>query len=363
MLSINGRFLAQQMTGVQRYANEMLLAIDAILATDKRVSDVIEAEVLVPRDAPESLPLLRAIRIRRVGRLSGHLWEQLELPHFAHGLLLNWCNTFPIVVRQQVVVLHDASVYACPEGYTAAFRAYYRTLFAIASRRSSMKVATDSRFSAAELQRLAGIPASRITVIPCGADHWSSVQPDNSILDRLNLRDTPFIMAVGNENRNKNKNIPRLTEAFRRLPPSGIRLVLAGGKNSNVFFNASASDADWLVRTGYLTDGELAALYGRALAFIFPSIYEGFGLPPLEAMTFGCPVICSREASLPEVVGDAALYCDARDVNDIALRLKQIIEDSALREEFAAAGRQQAHSFTWHSAAEQMLALAQSRMP
>ena len=360
MLTINGRFLTQRMTGVQRYAHEMLRALDGILAA-RAAGSAIKADLLVPQEAPESLPSLRAIGIRRVGRLHGHPWEQLELPRFSQGILLNWCNTFPVALSRQMVVLHDASVHACPEGYTMAFRAYYRGLFAVAARRATMKIATDSQFSAAELHRFAGIPCSRITVIPCGADHWRNVVPDSTILDRLALRHTPYLMAVGSENRNK--NIARLVAAFGRLSPSGTRLVLAGGSNPKVFANMAASDADWLIRTGRLTDGELASLYSHARAFVFPSLYEGFGLPPLEAMMSGCPVVCSREASLPEVVGEAALYCEARDVDDIALRLKQILEDSALRERLIAAGTQQVRRYTWRDSAEKMLALAQAGMP
>ncbi len=360
MLTINGRFLTQRMTGVQRYAHEMLRALDGILAT-RAAGSAIEADLLVPQEAPASLPSLRAIRIRRVGRLSGHPWEQLELPRFSQGILLNWCNTFPVTLRRQLVVLHDASVHACPEGYTLAFRAYYRGLFAVAARRATMTVATDSQFSAAELHRFAGIPASRITVIPCGADHWNSVVPDSTILDRLDLRNTPYLMAVGSEN--SNKNIARLVAAFGRLSPPGTRLVLAGGSNPKVFAHMAASEADWLIRTGYLTDGELAGLYSHARAFVFPSLYEGFGLPPLEAMMFACPVVCSREAALPEVAGEAALYCEARDVDDIALRLKQILEDGALRERLIAAGTRQVRRYTWRDSAEKMLALAQAGMP
>ena len=360
MLTINGRFLTQRTSGVQRYAREMLLALDELLTARAPALDI-AAQVLVPTGAPASLPALRSIAIRRVGRLRGHLWEQLELPRHARGVLLNWCNTFPVLARHQVVVLHDASVFSCPEGYTRAFRASYRALFALAARRSTLRVATDSAFSAMELRLRAGIPASRLSIIACGADHWRSVAPDETILDRLNLRDTPFILTVASDN--PNKNTARLVAAYSRLAPRGVRLVLAGGSHARVFAQTAPAVADGLVRTGYLTDAELAALYRHARAFVFPSLYEGFGLPPLEAMTFGCPVLCSYAASLPEVAGDAALYCDAEDVDDIARGLRQILEDNALRARLVAAGTRQVQRFLWRDAAARMLALAEDVVP
>ena len=358
MLSINGRFLTQRITGVQRYAHEMMHALDGLLEAHP-INGTPEAELLVPPDVlQENLPALRNIAIRQLGRLHGHAWEQVELPRFAQGLVLNFCNTFPMAIRRQLVVIHDASIYASPVGYTPAFKAYYRVLFATARYRNNIRIVTVSEFSKAELQKFAGFKASQISVIHNGADHWKRVTPDFAVLARLGLVDRPFLMAVGSEN--KNKNIGRLIEAFYKLSPPDIPLVLAGGKNTQVFSSIEAQDGENLIRTGYLTDAELAALYSRALAFVFPSLYEGFGLPPLEAMYFGCPVVCSRAASLPEVAGDAALYCNAYDVDDIAACLQKIIEDKAMRDRLIKAGEAQIAKFTWRASAEKMLALAQS---
>lgn len=355
MITVNGRFLTQRITGVQRYAIEMLLAIDDLLAKGKATAPL-EAELLVPPNAPDDLPALRAITIRRVGRLRGHPWEQLELPRFARGLVLNFCNTFPVALGRQIVVVHDASVYACSEGYTKAFRAYYRTLFAIAARRPQIHIATVSDFSRMELGRFAGFKPSRVTVIPNGADHWNGIDPETGILERLGLRNRSFLLAVGSAN--KNKNIARLIEAYLRLDCKDVPLVLAGGANSNVFSGVAFYECEQLIRTGYLTDAELAALYGNALAFVFPSLYEGFGLPPLEAMHFGCPVICSRSASVPEVAGDAALYCNALDVDDIAACLRRIMEEDTLRRTLIEKGKKQVARFTWTASAKRMLDLA-----
>ena len=130
-----------------------------------------------------------------------------------------------------------------------------------------------------------------------------------------------------------------------------------------MFSGVEFEKSDQLIRTGYLSDAELAALYSNAWAFVFPSLYEGFGLPPLEAMHFGCPVICSRAASVPEVAGDAALYCNAQDVDDIAACLRKVIEDEALRRSLTERGALQAEKFTWQSSAEKMLQLALTAHP
>ena len=360
-LSINGRFLTQPVTGVQRYAREMLSALDQILAISHG-NGGIEAELLIPEWLiSNDIPTLKAIFIRKVGRFRGHAWEQLDLPRFARGPILNFCNTFPIFRNDQIIVVHDASVYASPDGYTWAFRTYYKGLFKAASLRNSIRIATDSEFSRMELERFAGFNPSRMTVIPCGANHWDNIQPDTGILERLSLTRRPFLLAVGSAN--KNKNIARLIEAYLKLDRQDVPLVLAGGANSNVFSGVEFKKSDQLIRTGYLSDAELAALYSNAWAFVFPSLYEGFGLPPLEAMHFGCPVVCSREASLPEVAGDAALYCDALDVDDISIRLHEVIENGALRRSLIERGTLQAAKFTWKSSAEKMLQLALAAHP
>ena len=359
-LSINGRFLTQPVTGVQRYAREMLSALDQILAISHG-NGGIEAELLIPEWLiSNDIPTLKAIFIRKVGRFRGHAWEQLDLPRFARGPILNFCNTFPIFRNDQIIVVHDASVYASPDGYTWAFRTYYKGLFKAASLRNSIRIATDSEFSRMELERFAGFNPSRMTVIPCGANHWDNIKPDTGILDRLDLAKRPFLLAVGSAN--KNKNIARLIEAYLKLDRKDIPLVLAGGANSNVFSGVEFEKSGQLIPTGYLSDAELAALYSNALAFVFPSLYEGFGLPPLEAMHFGCPVICSRAASVPEVAGDAALYCNAYDVSDISACLRKVVEDESLRCALTEKGIQQAAKFTWQSSAEKMLDLASAAM-
>jgi glycosyltransferase involved in cell wall biosynthesis len=139
---------------------------------------------------------------------------------------------------------------------------------------------------------------------------------------------------------------------MKLLDDPNLLLVAAGGGNNRVFAAAAVSDPR-LVSTGYVTDGQLRALYEHAACFVFPSFYEGFGLPPLEAMCCGCPVVASERASMPEVCGEAALYCDPADPASLAKQLRRVLDSTALQAELRAAGHARAASFSWDRAARQ----------
>jgi len=145
---------------------------------------------------------------------------------------------------------------------------------------------TVSAFSRDRLATSLGVPASRFAVVPNGADHFGHTVADESVLDRHDLRHVPFLLAVGSDN--ATKNVAALLVAFARLSPGSVKLVIAGDGNRRVFAATNVADPPGVVRTGPLDDKSLVALYRRALALVFPSVYEGFGLPPLEAMTQGC---------------------------------------------------------------------------
>lgn len=347
---INGRFLTQRLTGVQRYALEVSAQLQQLISH----RDDLSMKIYMPsRNIPNEQPL-PAIP---VGFLAGQLWEQLVLPWYKSGCLMNLCNTFPLLGRRQLVVFHDASIYAATAGYAASFVLWYRLLLLGLRLRKNDKIVTDSEFSRHEISRYTGISTSRISVVYCGADHWGKVSFDESILEKLGLSGRRYLLAVGSTN--VNKNLDRLISAYLQLNRPEIPLVLVGGANAKVFSDADEIDAVGVLRAGYVSDSELAALYSEAIAFIFPSLYEGFGLPPLEAMTFGCPVISSREASLPEVCGDAALYCDAYSVENISECIRQMLDDEVLRISLITAGKARVEKFKWERTAQELLKLAE----
>jgi glycosyltransferase involved in cell wall biosynthesis len=346
---INGKFAAQRTTGVQRVAAQLTFALDAELAASPARS-ASQWVLLCPPGAPV-LPMAR-ITVRHVGPagLALHVWEQLVLPMAArHGLLVNLAGAAPFFARFQVCLLHDAAVFDHPEAYARAFVAWYRLLFRRLARRAA-KLLTVSAFSRTRLALHLGLEASKFAVVPNGGDHLQAVAPDESVLARHGLAGSRFLLAVASAN--PTKNLAALVAAYARLPADPLRrLVIVGGSNPRVFAASAANDPPGVLRTGPIGDAELKALYGHATALVFPSLYEGFGLPPLEAMACGCPVAAAQAAAIPEVCGDAALYFDPHSVDAIAAALQHLLTDKALRERLRAAGLARAAAFRWSAAA------------
>jgi glycosyltransferase involved in cell wall biosynthesis len=350
-LAVNGKFASQRMTGVQRVAYELTAAL-------ARVADKDDAPlVVVSRDHdPASLPV---DALRRVApRLRGTPWEQWALPFATRGrTLLSLCNVGPLVKREQVLMIHDAAVFDLPAGYSPAFRLWYRLAFAILKRRAR-HIVTVSQFSKTRIVERLRIPPARVSIVPAAVDHFDRIEADAGVLSRLQLDKDGYVLFVGSLA--PGKNLARALEAIALLRQShpALRFVIAGGANARIFGTSTAGlrDDDPLVTwAGYVTDGELKALYQQAGCFVFPSLYEGFGLPPLEAMRCGCPVIVSREGALPEVCGGAALYCDAYAAEDIAATIARAMGDAALRERMRAKGREHATRYSWHASARKLL--------
>jgi glycosyltransferase involved in cell wall biosynthesis len=157
-----------------------------------------------------------------------------------------------------------------------------------------------------------------------------------------------------------NKNFDGVVKAAALLDDLNIKVVAVGGNNRRVFAGAISS-SDRLIVAGYVTDGELRALYENAKCFVFPSFYEGFGLPPLEAMHCGCPVIASNRAAIPEVCGAAVAYCDPSDPSDIARQLRRVLTSRAYRTELKEAGLERSRAFSWSQSAAQMEQIIVSR--
>jgi glycosyltransferase involved in cell wall biosynthesis len=351
-IALNGRFLSQRVTGVQRHARELVLALDSLLAESPDGRDL-EISLLVPPDGRIDLEL-RRINIRRVGRLSGHLWEQLELPLHARGhILLNLANTAPAFSGRQLVTIHDASVFAVPDAYSPAFRRWYQLLLPRLARRVPL-VLTDSEFSRTELVRWLGVAPEKIRVVPCGHEHILRSMPDPDVLARHGLGGRPYVLAVSSLSRHK--NLEAVFAAIRLLEAAGWDYVIAGPANPRVFGAWSGDKPAPVIHVGYVSDGELRTLYEQAACFVYPSRYEGFGLPPLEALACGCPVIASRAASLPEVCGDAALYVDPDDPRQLADAIRRVLCDGELGGELRRRGQERAKRWTWSRSARATVA-------
>ena len=351
---VNGKFCAQRTTGVQRYARCALEAIDARLSTQAVAA---RWTLLLPAGA--KVPSLRAIAIRHVpwrGPGALHGWEQLALPRAARGgLLLNLTGSAPAWrAAAQVCVLHDAAPFDQPQAYTAAFAAWYRWLFGRLARRPGTRLLTVSAFSQQRLAAALSVPQARFIVALGGAGHLDGVVADGAPLAAHGLDRLPFVLAVGS--RNATKNLPRLAEAWPLVGRADVKLVLVGGANARVFGgSAAAPQLPGVLDLGPLDDAALKALYQRASAFVFPSLYEGFGLPPLEAMACGCPVAASSIAPVQAICGDAALYFDALSPRSIADVLRRLLDNAALRADLRDRGRRRAALFTWDATARALL--------
>ncbi|MBO1325142.1 glycosyltransferase family 4 protein [Acetobacter sp. TBRC 12305] len=357
VIYVNGRFMTQPLSGVQRFALEISQALARISRADGQ-----PAPIMLTPAAPCEQAMAEDQPRRAVGRRKGQMWEQFELPRAARqGVLLNLGNTGPLWGGPRIVIIHDAGVFSQPGSYSWKFRLWYRFLHTVL-RYTHARLVTVSRFSRMELAKYLRIPAERITVISEGAEHIAGVAADPAILARFGLHPQRFVLAVGNLA--PHKNLARLDALARALGARGIPLVISGSVNAAVF-NAKAGQAlpNPAIYVGRVTDRELRALYEAAACFVFPSLYEGFGLPPLEAMACGCPVVAADIAVLHEICGTAALYADPTDPDAIAKAVLDVLDTPSSARDMRAAGKVRAASFTWDRAARSLLDVARSLTP
>jgi glycosyltransferase involved in cell wall biosynthesis len=354
---VNGRFLARRPTGVDRFALELMRGVDELLDERLLMPQPRAWRLLAPPGSDlEPVARLRHIEVAIAGRGNGQVWEQLSLPWLArNGLLVNLCNTAPMFKREQLVVIHDAGAFRTPESYSRPFRTWYSLLHPWLGRHA-LSIGTVSQFSRTELAACIGVALERIAVLSEGAEHAMRPPADARILAQLGLESRPFFVAVGSCA--PHKNFELLSRAYSLFDKPTFDIVIVGGANPRVFLPAApgALDRGSVKYLGYISDAELRALYESASGFLFPSRYEGFGLPPLEAMACGCPVIASTAASIPEVLGSAALLVDPSDAHAWMRAMLEIATNSTLAATMRIAGRAQAARYTWRAAAERLFA-------
>lgn len=311
MIALNARAAARpELGGVERWARELEARLDA--------------RVLRPPAA--------------LSHRAGQLWEQAALPVLARraAALVNPANLAPLAGRRNVVVIHDAAPLREPSWYSPGYVRWQRFVLPRVAR-GALRVVTVSAFSRDELSELLGVDAA---VVPGGVDHDRFV-PGTPRADR------PYVLTVGS--RTTRKNVGALAETARRLAAAGVELLAVGGDRPQF-----AGEAAPPVRAlGHVPDADLPGLYAGALAFVLPSLHEGFGLPCLEAMACGAPVVAAAAAALPETCGDAALLVDPRDQGAIAEAVLAAIGDEDLR----ARGLRRAAEFSWERTVRELAAL------
>lgn len=355
---INGRFMTKQITGEQRYAFELIKAMDMLLC---RLEDNMnEWKLIVPG---KILPQYKTysfsrIKLQEGSMFRGHLWEQIELPWITGGnLLLNFCDMAPILKRNQMVTIHDMILKTYPENYSKMFRWWHLLVFNFLSC-NTKQFFTVSQFSKKELCHHLGISPDKIAVIQPASFEGErhSVMAEHMPKNMQKILSGKYVLAIGSMS--GHKNFARLAHAMQLIDDAGIKLVVAGMSNCNIFANAVQERADNIVYTGYVSDSELAYLYKHASCFVLPSLYEGFGIPPIEAMRYGCPVAVSDIEVMHEVCGNAAIYFDPLDVEDIAAKILLLLKDSRLRENLINSGYKQSGKFKWEKSAGKVLKFA-----
>ncbi len=349
---LNGKFTAQRTTGVQRMALQLVKAIDRKLYESK--SDENWVLICPPGSSPPNLSHI-SIELSGPKFLGLHMWEQCYLPLRTIGqTLINLTGSSPLVKLRQACMIPDAAVFDHPRAYKKLFIFWYRFLFRVTCK-SARLLLTISEYSKRQIVGAMNLPTHRLKIIHCAANHMNGVVPDLTVIQNLKLSNTQYYLAVAS--RNPTKNLEALITAFCSLEDKTLRLVLVGGENPAIFKGKPISDlSDFgIVNAGKICDSKLAALYLNAKALVFPSIYEGFGLPLVEAMILKCPVVAARAASIPEVCEDAALYFDPNSPSDIALAMSRVMNDSALRNALIFAGELRVNYFDWNKSADQLI--------
>lgn len=277
--------------------------------------------------------------------------------------LLHVTYTAPLWARCPVVVtVHDISFVAHPEWFSGRDLRVLSATVPLSIRRAR-RVITVSDTCREQIIEQYKVSPDKVIAIPNAAGPAADALSDDEAhleLEALGLDpQRPYVLAVGNLQ--PRKNLIRLMNAIRGLAAGGldISLVIAGPEHyrAQEVLDAAREATERVKFTGYLTDRQLAACYSCAAVFAFPSLFEGFGIPALEAMAQGVPVVCSRSPALPEVCGDAALYFDPFDVDSIADALIRAITDSHLRDDLIRKGRVRAAQFSWQESAQKTLAV------
>ena len=341
-IAVNARYRAHRLTGMQRYAMEIA----------SRFSDL--AESVGPA--------------RPLTGMAGHLWEQVCLPAAARGRVL-WSpnNTGPLATYRQVCTVHDLIPLDNPEWFSPRFSAWYGWLMPRLVHQVAHIIAV-SEFTRGRILERFGVRPGKVSVVPNGIDRRFSPHSRELVAQArqdIGIPEGRYLLYLGSLE--PRKNISRLLQAWARVHgrlSEDTWLVVAGAKGrSQVFAEAGVQEIPQRVHlAGYVSDERLPALYSGALAVVYPSLYEGFGLPPLEAMACGAPVITSNTTSLPEVTGDAAILVNPLDAEEIGEAIVRVAGDVGLRSDLSRRGLARASAYSWDMSAAMTLRVLEAYM-
>ena len=353
---VNGRFLQQPITGIQRYGRELLRVWDELIDSGEIDSEQVTIEVLVPRTKVDA-PRLRHINVRQVGRFKGQLWTQLELPvQSRDGLLFSPDNLQPLLaplLGPSVVTVHDLTFKLFPQAHTTPFRLLYGLLISNGIRNAKALITSTEAERANILGHYPGA-RDRIAVVHLGARSEQLANADQD--GNRDVRPTErYILWVGSLISRKNPqgaiDAAVLVNQQMRLPLIVVGSGHRGMQKPEIRIPANDDSVQFANRVS--SSDDVIALYRNAVCLLFPTFYEGFGLPALEAMAHGCPVITSDIPVMREVCGDAALYCNPHDPGDIADKVRMLAENSEMRAQLRRRGLGRARQFSWERCARE----------
>jgi len=356
---IDAHMLGEQEGGNETYMAGLLEGLELTLSP---ISQTKITALYNPRyKPPENRIRVRSAVLHNRGSIYRLLWEIPSICRYLKADLLHVTYNAPLFSACPfVVTVHDVIFRIYPEYFTPRVRMLLTTLVPFSMWRATF-ILTDSEASKQDIVRYYPFVQNKIVVTPGAAGPVATTQPDYLKAEKY-TQDRKFILSVGSVQ--PRKNILRLIQAYillRQREATNARLIIvgrSGWQGSQIQKLALNSPyADDIIFTGYLDDAVLAALYRKCAVFVYPSLYEGFGLPVLEAMACGAPVITSNLSSLPEIAGDAALFVDPYSVAQISAAINQVLSNDALREELIFRGLRRASRYSWERTVQETLAV------
>ncbi|WP_299213016.1 glycosyltransferase family 1 protein [uncultured Aquimarina sp.] len=347
MIYVNARFLTQKVTGVQRYAIEICKLLPKEVLGKKIV-------FLAPQGAMLN-PLFKEFNSVVVGKLEGQLWEQIDLPLFLKRrgapLLINFAGIGPIGYKNKIMMVYDLAFKHHPEWFSKSFQLMYN-LFIPKSLKNSKHIVTDSNYVKNDLIKTYNILPEKINVVYAAP---------SSIFVKKQTSKEPIILMVSSLD--PRKNMIRVIKSFNELDiPHKLIIVGARGTAFSDLKIPELRKKEKIKFAGYLSDEELVELYNKAELFVYPSLFEGFGIPPLEAQKCGTPCLISNVTSLPEVYQDSVEYCEPRSVTDIKNKILDILTNQKKRNELISKGFLNVKKYNWNKSAEDFILIIKNNM-
>ena len=345
MIYVNGRFLLQNLTGVNRFAYELCRAWILL---------EVPFTVCCPPGKIREYYDVSRFHIVGCGWGKSHIWEQLFLPFWfirvrGKKVLVCFTGLGPLLTRKKIMTIHDLAFLANPSWYSPSYELWYRMMTPLCAA-TSLKILTVSNFSKSEIMHRLSVSNEKISVI------YNAVSPlfhRQSSENGKEFAGEKYILAVSSID--PRKNFSMLLKAFVHVKDRNVKLYIVGGQDTiystsiaELCEESGSERIKWLER---INDMALKQYYHHALCFVYPSLYEGFGIPPLEAMACGVPTIVSDIPALKEVCGEASLYINPHDEKDIADKINLLVSDENLRQKLIIKGRKRCAIFDWrHSA-------------